>query len=110
LLFAFRPIEGPVSKRNDQGAEHVIANLPVDNDRPRLIDVLTQLLPFIRYPQRAEDYRRSRPTSGETGITAKLQGRVVERRFRELVGEVGESDFESERPPGIDFEVGENSA
>ena len=40
-----------------------MANLPVDNDRPRLIDVLTQLLPFIRYPQRAEDYRRSRPTS-----------------------------------------------
>jgi hypothetical protein len=39
-----------------------------------------------------------------------LQGGVVERRFRELVGEVGESDFESERPPGIDFEVGENSA
>jgi hypothetical protein len=27
-----------------------IANLPVDNDRPRLIDVLTQLLPFVRYP------------------------------------------------------------
>jgi hypothetical protein len=24
--------------------------LPVDNDRPRLIDVLTQVLPFVRYP------------------------------------------------------------
>jgi hypothetical protein len=39
-----------------------------------------------------------------------LQGKVVERKLRELVGEVGESDFESERPPGIDFEVEENSA
>jgi hypothetical protein len=87
-----------------------MANLPVDNDRARLIDVLTQLLPFIRYPQRAEDYRRSRPTSVGDRRIAKLRGRVVERKFRELVGEVGESDFESERPPGIDFEVGENTA
>jgi 4-carboxymuconolactone decarboxylase len=30
---------------------HVAANLNVGNDRPRLIDVLTQLLPFIGYPR-----------------------------------------------------------
>ena len=30
---------------------HVAANLHVGNDRARLIDVLTQLLPFIGYPR-----------------------------------------------------------
>ena len=30
---------------------HVGANLNVGNDRSRLIDVLTQLLPFIGYPR-----------------------------------------------------------
>jgi 4-carboxymuconolactone decarboxylase len=30
---------------------HVAANLRVGNDRPRLIDVVTQLLPFIGYPR-----------------------------------------------------------
>ena len=30
---------------------HVLANLHVGNDRKRLIDVLTQLLPFIGYPR-----------------------------------------------------------
>ena len=30
---------------------HVAANLKVGNDRARLIDVLTQLLPFIGYPR-----------------------------------------------------------
>jgi 4-carboxymuconolactone decarboxylase len=30
---------------------HVAANLNVGNDRPKLIDVLTQLLPFIGYPR-----------------------------------------------------------
>lgn len=30
---------------------HVAANLQVGNDRARLIDVLTQLLPFIGYPR-----------------------------------------------------------
>jgi 4-carboxymuconolactone decarboxylase len=30
---------------------HVAANLNVGNDRTRLIDVLTQLLPFIGYPR-----------------------------------------------------------
>ncbi len=30
---------------------HVAANVRVGNDRARLIDVLTQLLPFIGYPR-----------------------------------------------------------
>jgi 4-carboxymuconolactone decarboxylase len=30
---------------------HVAANLHVGNDRARLIDVLTQLIPFIGYPR-----------------------------------------------------------
>jgi 4-carboxymuconolactone decarboxylase len=30
---------------------HVAANLRVGNDRRRLIDVVTQLLPFIGYPR-----------------------------------------------------------
>ena len=30
---------------------HVAANLNVGNDRARLIDVLTQLLPFIGHPR-----------------------------------------------------------
>jgi len=30
---------------------HVAANLNVGNDRTRLIDVITQLLPFIGYPR-----------------------------------------------------------
>jgi 4-carboxymuconolactone decarboxylase len=30
---------------------HVAANLNVGNDRGRLIDVATQLLPFIGYPR-----------------------------------------------------------
>ena len=30
---------------------HVAANLNVGNDRARLIEVLTQLLPFIGYPR-----------------------------------------------------------
>ena len=34
-----------------QVAGHVAANLNVGNDRSRLIDVLTQLLPYIGYPR-----------------------------------------------------------
>ena len=34
-----------------QVKSHVAANLNVGNDRARLIDVLTQLLPFIGYPR-----------------------------------------------------------
>jgi hypothetical protein len=49
---------------------HVAANLRVGNDRKRLIDVATQLLPFIGYPRtlnalRAIDeiVRHEEPTS-----------------------------------------------
>ncbi len=34
-----------------QGKGHIAANLNVGNDRARLIDVLTQLIPFIGYPR-----------------------------------------------------------
>lgn len=34
-----------------QAKAHVVANLHIGNDRARLIDVLTQLLPFIGYPR-----------------------------------------------------------
>jgi 4-carboxymuconolactone decarboxylase len=34
-----------------QAEGHVIANLDVGNDRARLLDVLTQLIPFIGYPR-----------------------------------------------------------
>ena len=30
---------------------HVVANLHVGNDRARLIDVLTQLVPYLGYPR-----------------------------------------------------------
>jgi len=36
---------------------HVAANLSVGNDRARLIDVLTQLLPFIGYPRKLNGLR-----------------------------------------------------
>ena len=50
---------------------HVAANLNVGNDRARLIDVLTQLLPFIGYPRtlnalRAVDEVTLTPKSKET--------------------------------------------
>ena len=50
---------------------HVAANLNVGNDRSRLIEVVTQLLPFIGYPRTLNALRvidevapaeRSRPT------------------------------------------------
>jgi len=36
---------------------HVAANLNVGNDRARLIDVLTQMLPFIGYPRTPDGLR-----------------------------------------------------
>ena len=50
---------------------HVAANLNVGNDRARLIDVLTQLLPFIGYPRtlnalRVVDEVTATPKSKET--------------------------------------------
>ena len=52
-----------------QVRSHVAANLNVGNDRARLIDVLTQLLPFIGYPRTLNGLRAidevARPTSAE---------------------------------------------
>jgi hypothetical protein len=42
---------------------HVAANLRVGNDRARLIDVLTQLLPFIGYPRMLNALRAHRIVS-----------------------------------------------
>ena len=46
---------------------HVAANLRMGNDRARLIDVLTQLLPFIGYPRTLNGLtsRRVRPAQPE---------------------------------------------
>jgi 4-carboxymuconolactone decarboxylase len=54
-----------------QAKGHVAANLNVGNSRARLIDVLTQLLPFIGYPRtlnalRAIDEVTATPKSKET--------------------------------------------
>jgi 4-carboxymuconolactone decarboxylase len=49
---------------------HVAANLNVGNDRARLIDVLTQLLPFIGYPRMLNGLRAVDeviPSSGHDG-------------------------------------------
>ena len=40
-----------------QARGHVAANLKVGNDRARLIDVVTQLLPFIGYPRTLNGFR-----------------------------------------------------
>jgi len=53
------------------GKGHVAANLNVGNGRARLIDVLTQLLPFIGYPRtlnalRVLDEVTATPKSKET--------------------------------------------
>lgn len=56
---------------------HVTANLNVDNDRARLIDVLTQLLPFIGYPRTLNGLRAvdevtaSRSAAGATTPNTK---------------------------------------
>lgn len=41
----------PLGGCDPQVKRHVAANLPVDNTRALLIDVVTQLLPFIGYPR-----------------------------------------------------------
>ena len=48
LTFAMRVALGGCEP---QVKGHVAANLNVGNDRDRLIDVLTQLVPFIGYPR-----------------------------------------------------------
>ena len=39
------------TRRSGRVKGHVAANVHVGNDRARLIEVLTQLLPFIGYPR-----------------------------------------------------------
>ena len=54
--FKFKGPVFEISALTREGCEplvklHVAANLRVGNDRARLIDVLTQLLPYIGYPR-----------------------------------------------------------
>ena len=44
---------------------HVAANLNVGNDRARLIEVLTQLLPFIGYPRTLNALRVINEVTGQ---------------------------------------------
>ena len=54
---------------------HVAANLRVGNDRGRLIDVLTQLLPFIGYPRTLNALRVVDEVTGTAGAAmAKSEG------------------------------------
>lgn len=46
---------------------HVAANLNVGNDRAKLIDVLTQLLPFIGYPRTLNGLRLIEELTGHSG-------------------------------------------
>ncbi len=46
---------------------HVAANLRVGNDRAKLIDVLTQLLPFIGYPRTLNGLRVVEDVTGGEG-------------------------------------------
>jgi 4-carboxymuconolactone decarboxylase len=50
---------------------HVAANLHVGNDRARLIDVLTQLLPFIGYPRTLNALRVVDEVTDGTGPSAR---------------------------------------
>ncbi len=56
---------------------HVAANLRVGNDRARLIDVLTQLLPFTGYPRTLNALRvvDEVTTGAATAATAQSQRR-----------------------------------
>jgi hypothetical protein len=58
---------------------HVAANLRVGNDRARLIDVLTQLLPYIGYPRMLNALRslnEALETGGKVLIPAFAVGRT----------------------------------
>jgi 4-carboxymuconolactone decarboxylase len=55
---------------------HVAANLKVGNDRARLIDVLTQLLPFIGYPRTLNGMRmvdEAAPAPAEQAVKGEAQ-------------------------------------
>jgi 4-carboxymuconolactone decarboxylase len=58
-----------------QAKGHVAANLKVGNDRARLIDVLTQLIPFIGYPRTLNGLRAiDEVTASEAHRTAPEPG------------------------------------
>jgi 4-carboxymuconolactone decarboxylase len=52
-----------------QATAHVKANLRVGNDRGRLVDVLTQLLPFIGYPRTLNAVRALNEATGPSQPT-----------------------------------------
>jgi 4-carboxymuconolactone decarboxylase len=54
---------------------HVAANLNVGNDRARLIDVVTQLLPFIGYPRTLNALRAIDEVAPATGSSDKKETR-----------------------------------
>jgi 4-carboxymuconolactone decarboxylase len=54
---------------------HVAANLNVGNDRARLIDVVTQLLPFIGYPRTLNALRAIDEVTGTTSTPEKKEER-----------------------------------
>ena len=61
--------------REPQVKGHVAANLNVGNNRARLIDVLTQLLPFIGYPRTLNALRVVDEVTGTAGAAmAKSEG------------------------------------
>jgi 4-carboxymuconolactone decarboxylase len=55
---------------------HVSANLHVGNDRGRLIDVLTQLLPFIGYPRTLTALRAIEEITRTTGVATAQSRRT----------------------------------
>jgi len=54
---------------------HVAANLNVGNDRARLIDVVTQLLPFIGYPRTLNAMRAIDEATAASLAPQKQEGR-----------------------------------
>jgi 4-carboxymuconolactone decarboxylase len=59
---------------------HVAANLHVGNDRARLIDVLTQLLPFIGYPRTLNGLRMVDEVAAPAGATGASTQSAKETR------------------------------
>jgi 4-carboxymuconolactone decarboxylase len=55
---------------------HVAANLRVGNDRGRLIDVLTQLLPFIGYPRTLNGLRAVEEATASRGAGGSEPGQL----------------------------------
>lgn len=67
-----------------QVAGHVAANRNVGNGRDRLLDVLTQLIPFIGYPPARSTRCGSSTRSPRPGRTSRDHGRAQRRPGRPL--------------------------